>query len=125
MDIDKKAGDYFSNNDFLLDINNLFGNMALNGDTVNTNAGSSSGPYVFLPSTYEIILQLLFLAICIGSLLGNILFLPISLDLLLFYSMVICMTNLISTFLVMFYLPFSSIKLWERLLIFPTIQKPY
>jgi hypothetical protein len=45
-----KADDYFPKDDFFPDINNLFGDMALNGDNVNTNANasSSSGRYVFL-----------------------------------------------------------------------------
>jgi len=50
----KDADDYFPNDDFFLDINNLFRDMALNGDNVNAtaNAGSSSEPYVFLPRIF-------------------------------------------------------------------------
>ena len=118
LDIDTEADDYFPNDDFFPDISNLFSDMALNSD--NANAGSSSGPYVFLPSFYEIMMFFLLLATCSGSLSGNILLLSISLDLLLLYSMVICMTSLISTFLVMFYLLFSLIKSWGNLLIIPT-----
>jgi hypothetical protein len=48
------------------------------------------------------------------------LLLSICLDLLLLYSMVICMTSLVSNFLVMFYLLFSLIKSWGKLLIYST-----
>ena len=104
LDIDTEADDYFPNDDFFPGISNLFNDMALNSDTANANAGSSSEPYVFLPSIYEIMMFFLLLAACLGSLSGNILLLSISLDLFLIYSMVICMTSLISTSLVMFYI---------------------
>jgi hypothetical protein len=65
-------------------------------------------------------LQFHFLAICLGLFLPNILLLAIRLD-LFFYSMVIYMTFLISTFLVMFYY-FSWINSCKKLLISPIIN---
>jgi hypothetical protein len=56
LDIDTEADDYFPNDGFFPDISNLFSDMALNNDTSNANAGSSSKPYVFLPSFYEIMM---------------------------------------------------------------------
>ncbi|XP_071683400.1 uncharacterized protein [Lolium perenne] len=123
FNIDTEADDYFPNDDFFPDISNLFSDMALNSD--NGNAGSSSGPYVFLLSFYEIIILFLLLATSSGSLSANILLFSISLDMFLLYSMVICMTSLISNFLVMFYPMFYLIKSWGKLLIYSTIQKPY
>jgi hypothetical protein len=80
--------------------------MTLNGDDINTNAnvGSSTGPYMLLPSIYEIILHTLFVAICLDLLMHNIRLLAINLDLLFIYSPLICMTSLILIFLIILYL---------------------
>ena len=113
-----ETDDYFPNDDFFPDISNLFSDMALNGD--NNTAGSSSGPYVFVPSFYEIVMFFLLLATTSGSLSANVLLFSISLDMFLLYSMVICVTSLISNFLVMFYPMFYLIKSWGKLLIYST-----
>jgi hypothetical protein len=44
--------DFFSNDNFFTDINDLVRDIALNSDNTSTNDGSFSATYVFLPFTY-------------------------------------------------------------------------
>jgi hypothetical protein len=56
-----KADNFFPNDDFFPNINNLFDNMGDNTNNANVkvNASSSSGLYVILPLLYEIMLRTL------------------------------------------------------------------
>jgi hypothetical protein len=100
--------------DFFPDIDNLFGDMSLTND--NTNSGSASAPaptpYVFL--IFACLLQFLGLAIDLDIL-----------DMLCSYRSLVNMVCLISMLSAIFCSLFSWIKSFGKLLIFPTIQKPY
>jgi hypothetical protein len=100
--------------DFFPDIDNLFGNMSLTDD--NTNGGSASAPaptlYVFL--IFTCVLQFLGLTIDLDML-----------DMLCSYRSLVNVVCLISMFSAIFSSLFSWIKSSGKLLIFPTIQKPY
>jgi hypothetical protein len=91
--------DYFPDNDFFLDIDNLFGDISTCDNTANA-------PYIILYHLFNIILQTLLLA--------NYL------DLLFVYYLLGSMTSLINVLLVMFYLLFLWIKSCEKFLIYPT-----
>jgi hypothetical protein len=93
--------------------------MGDNTGNTKANAGSTSRLYVILPPLYAIMLQMLILVIGPDLLLLKTLFLEIYLDLVLFRSLLACMTSLISN-LVMFYMLLLWIKLWGKLFIFPT-----
>jgi hypothetical protein len=64
------ADDFFSNEEFFLDISSLYDNMDDNGGipsiNANANMGSSFAPYVFL--FIDFVLQFLGLAICLNML---------------------------------------------------------
>jgi hypothetical protein len=59
-----------ANDNFFPNINNIFGHMALNGDNINANAGSSSRRYIPLYAAYSIILSFLLLAFFLDVLLS-------------------------------------------------------
>jgi hypothetical protein len=111
---DAHEDDVFPNEDFFPDIDNLFGDMSLTDD--NTNGGSASAPaptpYVFL--IFACVLQFLRLAIDLDML-----------DMLCSYRSFVNMVCLISMLSAIFCSLFSWIKSFGKLLIFPTIQKPY
>ena len=89
------------------------------GDNVNANAtATATTQYVFMFLLFEILLQFLLLVSVLDM------FCSTSLEHMLF-SLLDCMTCFISIIIVMFYLLFPWIKSYGKLLIFPTIQKPY
>jgi hypothetical protein len=112
--MDAHEDDVFPNEDFFPDIDNLFGDMSLTDN--NTNGGSASAPaptpYIFL--IFAFVLQFLGLAINLDML-----------DMFYSYRSLVNMVSLISMFLAILCLLFSWIKYHGKLLIFPTIQKPY
>jgi hypothetical protein len=112
--MDAHEDDVFPNEDFFPDIDNLFGDMSLTDN--NTNGGSASAlartPYVFLISAFA--LQFLGLAIDLDML-----------DMLYSYHSLVNMVSLVSVLSAVFCSLFSWIKSSGKLLIFPTIQKPY
>jgi hypothetical protein len=97
------AEDFLPDDDIFPDISNLFNKMGDNNSNTKANAGSTSRLYVILPPLYAIMLQMLILVIGPDLLLVKTLFLSIYLDLVLFHSLLACMTSLISN-LVMFYM---------------------
>jgi hypothetical protein len=107
--MDAHEDDVFPNEDFLPDIDNLFGDMSLTDE--NTNGGSASAPaptpYVFL--IFACVLQFLGLAIDLDML-----------DIFCSYHSLVNMVGLISMFLPILCLLFLWIKYHGKLLIFPT-----
>ena len=97
------ADDYFPDDDFFPDVDVLFGNMS----APNANGSSSStGLYVTLLCQFEILLQSLFLPICVE-------WLPT-------YSLLDGMTRLFSISLAMFYL----LLLWFLDLLITKLKAP-
>jgi hypothetical protein len=101
--------DVFPNNDFFLDIDDLFNNMSLTNDNINNSSTSAlaSTPYVFLIIAF--LLQFLGLVIDLDML-----------DMFCSYRSLVNMVSLISMFLAIFCLQFSWIKYYSKLLKFPT-----
>ncbi len=95
------------------------------GDNTNTNANASSAAqYVFVPPLFKMMFLIMVQFVVLAFGLHMICSSPPP-QMVFTYSMLDYMTSLISVILVMFYLLFSWIKLCGKLLIFPTIQKPY
>ena len=95
------ADDYFPN------VDDLLGNMSSSANA----SGSSSAPYVLL--------------VFLSDMMQYVLLFPICLDLFISYFVVDHMSSLFPIFLAIFYLLFLWFKSYRKLLIFPTIQKPY
>ena len=132
------SDDYFPNDDFLPDVDNLLDDMA----TEDTDPTSSATVivavlYVFLLFLLEVLPQF-FLLVSALHMLGSTSYMQLHLvsvldvfssssymQMLFTFSVLDCMTRFISAILVMLYLIFLLIKSSDKLLIFPTIQKPY
>ena len=71
------ADDFFPNNDYFPDVNNIFGDMNTDG----ANGSSSNTPYVLICVLLDIVLKTIVIAICVELLLAY------SLELLLAYSL--------------------------------------
>ena len=102
-------GDYFPNDDFFPDIGSLFIDNDMTDTGNNTAATTAAATYASISHLYEISLQFL----CLVFALDWICML-VALD--------GCMLSLISTDMI--YLIIFRIKLYDKLLIYPTIQKP-
>ena len=102
-----------------------------------SSASAATAPYVLFSFLLEVLLQFLVLVFAL-HMLDSISYMQLAIlsaqdmfsygsymKMLFTFSLSNCMTCFISAILVMLYLVFLLIKLFSKLLIFPTIQKPY
>ena len=134
---DPVADDYFPDDDFLPDVHDLLDNMAGEDTDPKSSASAAAVPYVFFSFLLEVLLQFLALVSALrmlGSMSYKQLHLVFVLDVfssssymqtMFTFSLSDCMTCFIFAILVMLYPVFLLIKSFGKLLIFPTIQKPY
>ena len=94
--------EYFPDDDFFPDVDDLLGNMSSSANA----SGSSSAPYVLL--------------VFLSDMMQYVLLFPICLDLFISYFVVDHMSSLFPIFLAIFYLLFLWFKSYRKLLIFPT-----
>ena len=113
------SDDYFPDDDFFPDVDNLLDEMA--GEDTDPKIGASA------PVPYVLILLMLEALPPVPALVSILdVFRSSSYMQMLFtFSLSVCMTYFIYAILVMRCLVFPLIKLFGKLLIFPTIQKPY
>src|SRR6266540_3457918 len=119
------AEDFFPNDDYFPDIDNLFDDMVAPDNTGKQLGSSSSTPHVgssssvsyISSSSVPFVFLLLLLQIMVESLL-----LEISLNMLFSSSLLVCVTSLFCLSIVMIYLLLLWIKLYGKLLIYSTGQ---
>jgi hypothetical protein len=107
-----------SNDDFFLDVNDLFGNLNMD-DNIDANAAAAAqaAPYVTLSSLCQILLEFLVLAFGVDVIGLS------CLDMICSSILLVCMISLITVFIIMLCLLFIWIKSYGHLLIYSTIQK--
>ena len=124
--------------DFFPDVDNLIDDMA--GEDVDPKSSASAPaavPYMFFFFLLEVLPQFLVLVFAL-HMLGSTSYMHLDLlsaremigsssymKMLFTFTLSNCMTSFITAILVMLYLVFLLIKSFGKLLIFPTIQKPY
>ena len=102
-----------------------------------SSASAAAAPYVFVPFLLEVLLQFIVLVFAL-DMIDSISYMQLSIlsaldmfsygsymKMLFTFSLSNRMTCFITALLVMLYLVFMLIKSFNKLLIFPTIQKPY
>ena len=110
------SDDYFPDDDFFPDVNNLLDDMAGEDTKPKTSAYVAAAvPYVFFLFLLDVLPKFLVLASTLDTF-GYSSYL----QMLFTFSLSDCMTCFISVILVMLYLVFLLIKLFGKLLIFPT-----
>ena len=131
------SDDYFPDDNFFLDIDNLLDDMAGEDIDPKSSAPAAAALYVFVPFLLEVLLQFLVLVFALDMLDSISYMQPAILsaldmfsygsymNMLFTFSLSNRMTYVITAILAMLYLVFLLIKSFGKLLIFPTIQKPY
>ena len=130
------SDDYFPDDDFFPDIDNLLDDMVGEDTGPKSSATAAAVPYVF-SFLLDILPQFLVLVLALHVLgstpymqhdlvsVLDVFYSSSYMQMLFTFSPSGCMTCFIMAILVMLYLVFMLIKSFGKLIIFPTIQKPY
>ena len=131
------SDDYFPDDDFFPNVDNLLDDMAGEDTDPKSSASATAVLYVFFLFLLEALLQFLVLVFAL-DMLDSVSYMQLAIlsaldmfsygsymNMLFTFSLSNHMAYFITAILAMFYLLFLLIKSFGKLLIFPTIQKPY